>query len=167
MKTIFHRRFNAHFNSLIFFFVCTATLCAPAGIAKSPTDDGIVVEHAWIRATAPNAPVAGGFVSLRNASNRADRLLSVTSPDAATVEIHESRLSDGMMRMRRLDDGIAIAPNASVTLKPGGYHLMFIGPKKQFAQGSTVTATLRFERAGKQTIKFEVRAMGSGGPSRH
>jgi len=158
--------FNARFNSLL-LAVCAATLCAPAGIAQSPSDDGIVAEHAWVRATAPNAPVAGGFVSLRNTSNRADRLLSVASPDAGTVEMHESRMSDGMMRMRRLDDGIAIAPNATTTLKPGGYHLMFIGPKKQFAQGGTVTATLRFERAGTRMIKFEVRGMGSGGSTRH
>lgn len=159
-------RFNLRLDARI-LVVCATMFAAVAVIAQPVTKDGIVVEHAWVRATPPNAPVAGGFVSLRNTSNRADRLLSVTSPDATTVEIHESRMSDGVMRMRRLDAGVAIGPNATVALKPGGYHLMFIGPKKPFAQGGTVTATLNFERTGTQAVKFEVRGMGSSGQAHH
>ena len=138
-----------------------------AGAAQPSKSDGIVLEQAWTRATPPNAPVAGGFLTIRNNSDRADRLVSVTSPDAASVEIHQMTMDGGVMRMRKLADGLPIDANAVVTLKPGGYHLMFIGPKKPFAQGGTVTASLRFEHAGTRTIKFEVRGMGSGGPSRH
>lgn len=139
-------------------FGIALALCTTA-LAASPK---IAIEQAWTRATAPGAPVAGGFLTLRNPGKQPDRLLSATSPDAERVEIHEMRMDDGVMRMRRLDAGLAIPAGGTVALKPGGYHLMFIGPKRRFEPGSTVTATLRFERGGERTVRFEVRAMGAG-----
>lgn len=143
-----------------------ATFAFAAGAAQPAKRDGIALEQAWTRATPPNAPVAGGFVTIRNDADRADRLLSVTSPDADRVEIHRMTMDGGVMRMRRLDDGLPIEAKAVVMLKPGGYHLMFIGPKKTFVQGGRIAATLRFERAGTRAIEFEVHGMGSGGPPR-
>ena len=155
------------FRKASLFVALAAISVFSAGAAQPEKSDGIVLEQAWTRATPPNAPVAGGFVTIRNNGNRADRLVSVSSPDAASVEIHQMTMDGGVMRMRKLGDGLPIAASAVVMLKPGGYHLMFIGPKKPLLQGGTVTATLRFERAGAHEIKFEVRGMGSGGPSRH
>lgn len=143
---------------------CAMTLSFAVGAAQPAKNDAIVLDQAWARATPPGAPVAGGFVTIRNTAKRADRLLSATSPDAKLVEIHEMNMDNGVMRMRRLDDGLAIAPNGTVELKPGGYHLMFIGPKHPFVQGETITATLRFEQAGTREVRFEVRAMGSAAP---
>lgn len=129
----------------------------------TPDRDTLTVSDAWVRATPPRAPVAGGFLSIRNNGRQADRLLSATSPDAARVEIHTMTMNDGVMRMRRIDDGLPITPGAAVTLAPGGEHLMFISPTRRFVEGETVTATLRFERAGERTVRFAVRAAGSGG----
>lgn len=144
-------------------FAITLALCTAAP-AASPK---LAIEQAWTRATAPGAPVAGGFLTLRNPGKQPDRLLSATSPDAERVEIHEMRMDGGMMRMRRIDAGLAIPAGATVALKPGGYHLMFIGPKRRFEPGATVTATLRFERGGERTVRFEVRAMGAGAAHHH
>lgn len=74
------------------------------------------------------------------------------------------RMDGDMMRMRRLDDGLAIAPNATLELKPGGYHLMFIKPTHPFVAGETATATLRFEHGGTREVRFEIRPLGSGAP---
>ncbi len=141
-----------------------AAMSAFSADAAQPTKrDGIVIEQAWTRATPPKAPVAGGFVTIRNKGNRDDRLVSVTSPDAASVEIHQMSMDGGVMRMRKLNDGVAIGANAARILKPGGYHLMFIGPKRPFVEGGTVTATLRFEKAGTHEVHFDVQALGSSG----
>ncbi len=143
---------------------CAVTLAFAAGAAQPAQKDALVLDQAWARATPPGAPVAGGFVTIRNTAKRADRLLSATSPDAKLVEIHEMSMDNGVMRMRRIDDGLPIASKATLELKPGGYHLMFIGPKHPFVQGETITATLRFEQAGTREVRFEVRAMGSAAP---
>lgn len=148
----------------LLFAACALTLSFAVGAAQPAKKDAIVLDQAWARATPPGAPVAGGFVTIRNTAKRADRLLSATSPDAKLVEIHEMSMDNGVMRMRRLDDGLPIAPKGTLELKPGGYHLMFIGPKHPFVQGETITATLRFEHAGTREVRFEVRAMGSAAP---
>lgn len=145
-------------------FVAASLALSAASFAAGPkakSNSTLAIENAWTRATPPNAPVAGGFLTVRNDDARADRLLSASSPDAERVEIHEMSMTDGVMRMRKLDDGLAIPAKSSTPLKPGGYHLMFIGPKHPFVRGETVTVTLRFERAGTREVAFEVREMGS------
>jgi copper(I)-binding protein len=147
---------------LLLAFAAMSAFSADA--AQPAKRDGIVIEQAWTRATPSKAPVAGGFVTIRNNGNRDDRLVSVTSPDADSVEIHQMSMDGGVMRMRKLTDGLPIEAKSVVMLKPGGYHLMFIGPKRPIVEGGTVTATLRFEKAGSREARFEVRAMGSAGP---
>jgi hypothetical protein len=149
--------------------VCGALLATSALAAKpkpAPKPDALVIESPWARATPPGAPVAGGFLVVRNTGQTDDRLVSATSPDADKVEIHEMRMDGGVMRMRRIDDGLPIAVGGTLALAPGGYHLMFIGPKHPFAAGQTVTATLRFEHGGERTVRFDVRAMGAGAAQR-
>lgn len=143
---------------------CGVLLAGAALAAKprpAPKPDPLAIERPWARATPPGAPVAGGFLDVRNVGATEDRLLSATSPDADKVELHEMRMDAGVMRMRRIDGGLAIAPGGTLTLAPGGFHLMFIGPKHPFVAGETVTATLRFERGGERTVRFEVRPIGA------
>ena len=143
---------------------CGVLLAGAALAAKprpAPKPDPLAIERPWARATPPGAPVAGGFLDVRNVGATEDRLLSATSPDADKVELHEMRMDAGVMRMRRIDGGLAIAPGGTLTLAPGGFHLMFIGPKHPFVAGETVTATLRFERGGERPVRFEVRPIGA------
>lgn len=120
----------------------------------------------WSREIPPNAPVAAGFLSIRNGSGVDDRLLSVRSDASESVEIHEVRHEDGMARMRELGDGLALPAGATVELKPGGYHLMFIAPVEgRFAAGNRVAATLVFEQAGEREVAFEVRTVDAGAPT--
>jgi hypothetical protein len=93
-----------------------------------------------------------------------DRLLSASSGAAAKVEIHQMSMQDGIMTMRPREDGLAIAPEATVTLEPGGDHIMFIGLTAPFEEGQRVPVSLNFERAGKIETSFEVGSVGAKGP---
>lgn len=143
----------------------TISSTPPSAQAATRPTSALRIEQAWTRARLPGTPVVGGFLTIHNTGRRPDRLLTITSPDAERVEIHEMRMDGGMMRMRRLDDGLPVPAGARVELKPGGLHLMFIGPKRPFKPGDTVTATLRFERDGERQVRFEVRDMIAGGHS--
>jgi len=140
----------------------SATSQAPSANAAD-AGTGIVVSEAWIRETPPNAAVAGGYLTLRSGS--ADRLLSVETPAAASVEIHEMSHEGGMMRMRELADGVELPAGSEVTLKPGGNHLMFIDPVEPVRAGQSIEATLRFANAPSQTVTFEVRPLAGDGPA--
>ncbi|MCR6663238.1 MAG: copper chaperone PCu(A)C [Luteimonas sp.] len=126
----------------------------------------IEVAGPWSREIPPNAPVAAGFLSIRNAGAAEDRLVEVRSDAAERVEIHEVRHEDGMARMRELADGLPLPAGATVELKPGGYHLMFIAPGEgRFTAGSQVPGTLVFEQAGEREVTFEVRGVDAATPA--
>ncbi|HWS40318.1 MAG TPA: copper chaperone PCu(A)C [Arenimonas sp.] len=123
--------------------------------AQATAKSTLQVSNAWIRATPPNATVAGGFMSIKNVGAE-DRLLSVTSTAAKSVEIHEMSMQGDVMQMRQLTDGLVIPANINITLKPGGIHLMFITPKYVLSEGQKITATLLFAKAGKQKVEFTI-----------
>lgn len=146
--------------------VIAASACGPAPDAATPAADVVVVD-AWMRATPAGAPVAGGYLTLRNIGRAPDRLSSVHSPAAREVQIHEVRYEGGIARMRRLTDGLALAPGSTVALKPGGAHLMFLDPVRPLAEGDRVTATLNLERSGPIEITIPVRSAGAAEASEH
>lgn len=115
---------------------------------------GLVLDKAWIRATPPNARVAGAFLTIENNGNSADRLLSVRTDAAMRVEMHEMKMQGEMMQMRELKDALVLPAKQAVTLQPGGIHLMLIEPKQPIAEGQLVSLILRFEKAGERTVQF-------------
>lgn len=114
----------------------------------------------YVRATPPAARVGGGYMIIRNNSSAPDRLLSVTSPAAKSVEIHNSVIEGGIAKMRHLGDGLAVPAKADTVLGPGALHLMFMEPTAPFVVGRLIPVVLVFERVGAIETVFEVRAMG-------
>ena len=76
-------------------------------------------------------------------------------------------MDNGVMKMRPVTKGLEIKPGQTIELKPGGYHLMFVGLKSPFEQGQRVKATLDFEKAGRVPVDFTVEGIGAqtGGAS--
>lgn len=126
-------------------------------VADPVTQGALTLSDAYIRAMPPNAPVAGGYLTIANAGDKAERLVSATSPRAGEVQIHEMSMQGDVMKMRHLTDGLPIPAGETVSLTPGGYHLMFLKVPEPITEGQTVEATLVFERAGTVTLPFEVR----------
>ena len=67
--------------------------------------------------------------------------------------------------VREVKDGLEIKPGETVELKPGGYHVMFVGLKEPLKQGEDLTVTLKFAKAGTVEVKYPVEAVGAGGPA--
>lgn len=120
----------------------------------------LVIDAPWARATPKGAKVGGGYVKITNTGTAPDRLVGGTLPDAGAVEVHEMSMADNVMKMRRLD-GLEIKPGASLELKPGGYHLMFMDLKQGLTAGQTLKGTLVFEKAGSVEIEYLVAPIGA------
>ena len=129
-----------------------------------PSAGPLTISEAWARATPPGAPVAGGYFTVTNTGARPDRLISAASPRAAQVEVHAMRMDGGRMEMRPLGEGLAIAPGQSVTLAPGGLHLMFMRIDDRFEKGDRVPVTLEFEHAGTIELELPVAPLGAQEP---
>lgn len=133
-----------------------AALFAAGAAQAAVTVVGLSVTDAWSRPAAQGGNGAG-FLTIANTGKSADRLVSVSSPIAARVEMHESMVMDGKAMMHPRPGGAALPPGGKVEFKPGGWHLMLIGLKKPLKAGETFPATLTFQKGGKVTVNFTVR----------
>jgi copper(I)-binding protein len=135
---------------------------AASGVATFKLGD-LTVTSPWTRATPGGAKIAGGYLKITNNGSAVDRFLGAKSDATNHVEIHEMSMTDGVMKMRPLPDGLEIKPGETVELKSGGYHLMFMDLKRPLKQGDTLKATLQFEKAGSLDVNFNVNALGASG----
>ncbi len=136
-----------------------------ADAAQAATDTitlgALEISGAFSRATLPNAPVAGGFMTITNTGETPDRLVSASSEVAGHMEVHEMAMKGDVMQMRELAEGLPIPAGATVTLKPGSFHLMFMDLKQPLVEGETVTVTLTFEQAGAVTLPLAIGAINA------
>lgn len=119
----------------------------------------------FTRATLPNAPVGGGFLTIENTGTEADRLVSATSTVAGDTQIHEMAMEGDVMKMRQLTEGLEIPAGETVVLAPGGFHIMFMGLNQPFVEGQTVAVTLTFEKAGSVEVLLPVEATAADAPT--
>lgn len=119
------------------------------------------IGHPWSRATPKGAPVGGGFLTITNNGTTPDRLVGGSTPAAKKFELHQTSEENGVTKMRPVDGGLEIKPGETVTLKPSGYHIMFVGLDKPLKQGDRIPATLDFAKAGKVQVEFTVEGMGA------
>jgi len=124
--------------------------------AQNPS---ITVQDPYARATPAGAKTGAIYMMINNKASTPDRLTGAASDVAAQVEVHEMSMDNGIMKMREVAGGLAIPAGGSVTLKPGGYHVMLIGLKKPLAPGDSVPLTLKFEKAGDVSLTVPVKAM--------
>jgi periplasmic copper chaperone A len=135
-----------------------------AGMASAETVGSITVENAWSRTVPSGSSVAAGYLSIRNDGDEPDRLLSASASFAGATEIHQTTMSDGVMQMRPVADGVIIPAKSTVMLEPGSYHLMFRQLTRPIKEGDALPATLTFERAGSADITIQVLGIGAQGP---
>jgi copper(I)-binding protein len=136
---------------------------ATSGVATFKLGD-LTVASPWTRATPGGSRIAGGYLKITNNGAATDRFVGTKSDVSDRVEIHEMSMSDGVMKMRPLPNGLEVKPGETVELKSGGYHLMFMDLKQPLKPGDTFKGTLQFEKAGSLDVSFSVRALGATVP---
>ncbi len=125
----------------------------------------INISAPFTRATLPNAPVGGGYLTIENTGTEADRLISASSEVAADTQIHQMALEGNVMKMGQVKDGIEIPAGETVELAPGGFHIMFMGLKQAFVEGESIAVTLTFEKAGSVEVMLPVGAPAADAPA--
>jgi hypothetical protein len=120
------------------------------------------VSNAWARATPAKAENGVAYLTIRTST--ADRLLSVSTPVAKKAELHTMEMAGTVMKMRPLA-GLDIPAGQSVTLKPGGEHIMLMGLNGPLREGQSFPLTLTFEKAGAREVTVAVEKPGAAGPA--
>ena len=120
----------------------------------------VSVKEPWVRATVAQQKATGAFMQI--SSTEPVRLVEAKSTAARIVEIHEMRMEGDRMMMKAID-ALDIVPGRTLELKPGSYHIMFMGLTRQLRQGERFPVTLRFQRAGSVTVQVSVLPVTSSG----
>ena len=158
-------KFMSPVNSLALVFLALAAVCAGSVSAQEIKAGGLVLSHAWARATPGGAEVGGGYLTIDNKGTAPDKLLGGSSPAAAEIEVHEMAMKNDVMTMRPVSGGLSIPPGQTITFAPGGYHIMMMGLKAPLKQGDRVPMTLQFEKAGNVDVTLDVQSIGATQPS--
>jgi len=142
--------------------VALALAVATVGEAATPaaaraTPSTLEIREPWARIAAPGVPVAAGYALILNRGATGDELLAASSPLAARIEIHETSMTDGVMRMREVE-AVSLPAGGRVVLAPGGLHLMIMGVEQSLKAGDSLPITLRFRRAGEIEVRFVLRS---------
>jgi copper(I)-binding protein len=139
-------------------------LVALAAIAGCRQRTGIELDHVWTRATPPGAAVAAVYA--RIVANEADELVAISSPAAATAEIHATIESDGMVTMRPLTS-VSLPSGIPVQFESGGLHIMLLGLHEPLIAGGTVPVTFTFKSAAPITVAADILAPGGSDSHAH
>lgn len=121
------------------------------------------ISGGFARATLPNQPAGGGYMTITNSGTEDDRLIAVATEIAGMAEVHEMRMDGDVMRMREVAGGLVIPAGETVVLEPGGYHLMLMALNQPLIEGESFAVTLIFEKAGTVEVMLEVGARDAKG----
>ena len=139
--------------------VAACLVFASAALAQTGQ---LEVSDAWARATPGKAENGVAYLTIRTPTP--DRLVSVSSPVAKKAELHTMEMAGMVMKMRPLA-GLDIPAGQSVTLKPGGEHIMLMGLNGPLREGQSFPLTLTFEKAGARAVTVAVEKAGAAGPA--
>ena len=116
-------------------------------------DPALTITNATVSA-APNSAAIYATIGNKGGS---DRLTGIQLEDRVPISLHETTMTDGVMRMRSVES-LGIPANGKLELKSGGAHGMATG---QIAAGApTIPLTFRFARHSPITVRAEVTGPG-------
>jgi len=113
----------------------------------------IVIKDVYVRAVPPNLHNSASFMKIMNTTNKDIYLIGAKSSGAKTLELHEHKMHNGMMVMREVKS-IKVPAKGMVELKPGGYHVMFIGLNKIFKKGDNIK-NMQLDFSNGEVIKLK------------
>jgi copper(I)-binding protein len=146
---------------------CALALAQFAASAAQATDyivGSIQITAPWARATPKGATSGAAYMTITNTGKTPDKVTCVSSDASAECQIHTMTMDNGVMQMRPVEGGLEIKPGETVTLKPGGLHMMLVNLKHPLEQGSTVKAALKFDSAGSVDVDYPIAAIGAAAP---
>jgi copper(I)-binding protein len=133
--------------------------CTPT--EPNPAVNSVRIEDAWVRSSEYSAEAGGMtgiFGKFTNNGTTDVTLVGGETEIAKMVQVHE--VVDGMMQEKK--GGIVIKPGETVTLEPGGLHIMIMNITKPIVAGDRMSITIKFDGADAQTLELVAKDSAGG-----
>ena len=157
---------RSSFKSISALAIVALAALVLAGCASAPK---IEVSDVWVRSS--DSSVVGGmtgaFMQIKNTGEGEVTLVAAESSVAGMVEIHETVMIDGAMRMQEISAGLVIPAGAIVELEPGGNHVMLMLLGQEIRAGDAIEITLKFSDGSEQTVTAVAKPSQAGDEEYH
>jgi len=95
---------------------------------SNSNDSQIMITDINIIQPLPGKSISPGYFTLTNNTESLIEITKITSPDFESIQIHDSVLDEGIVKMQRIDS-LQIKAKSRLALENGGKHLMLIDKK--------------------------------------
>jgi hypothetical protein len=133
-----------------------ALFAASALLATAAAHAQVTVDKPWVRTTVAQQTTTAAYLTITSA--RGGKLVSASSPLAASADVHEMKMSGSLMKMRAVD-ALPLPAGQPVEFKPNGLHVMLTGLKAPVKAGDVVPIELVIEDAKGKRETVEVKAV--------
>lgn len=120
--------------------------------------DKISINDPYVRAVPPVVKTTAAFMAIQNGGEKERAIVKAESPFAGAVELHTHIHDAGVMRMRQVQQ-IPLPPKETVSLKPGGLHIMLFDIESQLKPGDEIAITLTFDDGTSKKITAVTRTI--------
>ncbi len=129
-----------------------------AAHAHDYASGALEIGHPWVKPPLGGRDMTAGYLSVTNTGDAPDRLIGASAAGVSAIELH-THIKDGeIMRMRKVE-GFDVPAGETLTLEPGGPHLMLFGVSDAWSVGDMMPVTLTFETAGDVPVDLAVETM--------
>jgi len=125
-------------------------------ISASP----LKVIDAWTKVASTGMSATFGVIT--NPTNAAIKVIGATSPYSPIGQLHEVVTVNGSSVMQQRKGGFTIPAGGSLTLQPGGNHIMLVNLVKPVAAGALVPVTLTTSTGAQVTFKAVGKVFAGG-----
>lgn len=123
--------------------------------------DNLTVIDAWIPIAPPGVMSHAAYLTLENTDKAAKYVVSISAEGYGIAHLHKTEDEDGIATMAMIDQ-IKISSGKSLTMKPGGLHVMLMRPQEAVEIGDKVSLTLGFADGTSMALTAEVRDRNGG-----
>ena len=132
------------------------TYAGIALLATSTCAAELQMHDAWVAAAPPVAKTQAAYVALANTSDHDIEIMDISAKGFGMVTMHKMIMQGDMAVMEDMPT-LLIPAHQTITLAPGGMHIMLMDAKKMAMPGEKVVLTFQYQDGTKQTFTLEVK----------
>ena len=141
-----------------------AALALPLSSVLAAADPSVTIERPWARASIGTSRPVAAYATIRNDGDVPLALTGIEADVSEAASVHESAVDAAGIAQMRLVGMLEVPAGGSVTLEPGGYHVMLTELTRLLAEGESFAATFLFSDGMEIEVEVPVLGIGARGP---